>query len=685
VLVAALAGCAEDGTFHPFRDGQLAPAQPDAHGTFDTRIWDMLDGSTRVTHHLVDWDARIETEVALPDGLVIERDAIVDVWGERDEHGVLEINALEVVEYPPQPLIDPEHRAPRRIATILVEWNGGGYSNQQATSEMFTGDASTNVFYGEASYGIETMSGDVFGPYEIANPGGCNTGVIQFYGMDALANHGHNADNYEQFMFLFPPTGGCGFSGLASTGSPDKPAGSSWYNGSFGCVVRNQELGHNYGMGHSHGQSCDDENGQSVPLSLDCEHIEYGDPFDPMGFGCGHMNAPQKTFMGWLSGCNVVNTTSSGTFNLMPFELPCDGPQALTFPSFATARSYWLEYRSAQGVFHGPPINLRGVVVHHLAEFEAPGSPSPYYVDLLQEGESFEDPDGVVTFTALELGDDYAVIDVDFAEPSGDAPTCRDGSDPGMEGGHVGMRACAAAPYAGDSEPPTITIVAPEDEAWFKPGSDFTIEAEVADDRAVIDVELYLDGEPQFRLTEPPWEWQVTAIPAGNYQFGAVARDSRHATPSNAVDIVVSAEPPMEDDTEGSTGPEPPTTGPATTTAEPPPDPGAETDDDGPGIVLDDDGCSCRSTSAPPPWLLLLLLPLIVRRRAFASPAAGVRAVRRRGADPGPRSSTHGLRRRARPPARGRPASAAAARPARSSARRSTATRAATGRRRAPR
>ncbi len=30
-----------------------------------------------------------------------------------------------------------------------------------------------------------------------------------------------------------------------------------------------------------------------------------------------------------------------------------------------------------------------------------------------------------------------------------------------------------------------------------------------------MELELYINGEPQFKLYEPPWEWEVTGITAG--------------------------------------------------------------------------------------------------------------------------------------------------------------------------
>ena len=41
------------------------------------------------------------------------------------------------------------------------------------------------------------------------------------------------------------------------------------------------------------------------------------------------MNAWQKSYQGWLSSCNGVRVTNSGTFNLLPLEMACNGTQFL--------------------------------------------------------------------------------------------------------------------------------------------------------------------------------------------------------------------------------------------------------------------------------------------------------------------------------------------------------------------
>jgi MYXO-CTERM domain-containing protein len=494
---------------------------------------------------------------------------------------------------------------------------------------MFTGNKSTNVYYGENSYGIETMAGKVFGPYQITMPGSCNPDFITQQAEAAMIDKGHDPSQFRQMMFHFPGGLGCDFAGLASVGSPDNPARNSWYANSFGCTTRNQELGHNYGMGHSHAYSC-----PAIPMGFDhppyedCEHIEYGHPYDPMGNGCGHMNVVQKTYMGWISDCNVVTATSSGTFNLMPTELPCNGTQALRFQSY-DGRYYYLEYRAGIGQF----LAGSGVLVNIAGEVGGFGPPN-YVLDelgantngYLHEGDSFTDPDPSVpveeraTFTVLEENDTHAVIQVTLpGGGDGQPATCRGGGEPVDEAGATGTLECAIEPYPGDSTPPTVQIVDPLDGAVYEPGSNFTITAEAMDDRGIIEVELYLDGEPFDVKIEPPWVWEATNVPAGTYEFGVVARDARSWTPSNAVTIEVGVQAGT-DESGGSgssdTGTEPPaSTGePLGTTS------GDEDSSGGDGGAVGgtlDDGCNCRQGGdrRSGSWLGLLLLGLARARR----------------------------------------------------------------------
>jgi len=523
------------------RGGLTAPS---VEGKFEMRIASMDDGNG------LTW-ARRSYHVRTPDGV---KDLITDehfdldygtyvrAWGEHEDGYAFSLDELEVLAPPPVALIDPEPYEYRRIATVLVFWNQEEISNAAAKDSMFIADNSTNVFYGENSYGKETIAGDVFGPYQIDDPGACNPSLIADRGMQRFIEEGHDPDEYYQFMWHFPGLGDCGFGGLASVGSVEFPAQDSWYNGNFGCVVRAQEIGHNYGMGHSHSYDC--PNGVVVPAGEECEHVEYGDPFDPMGSGCRHMNVTQKAYMGWLEGCNIVTTEASGTFNLLPTELPCNGTQALRFPA-GDGRWWYLEYRQSYGVDAG----FDSVLVH-LSNTHEPG-PSPYIIEAGQDGyemvagDVFTDPNGTASFEVVDMLATHAVIEVTLPGGTGE-PTCDDGSAPEMAGGNVGSLECDDEPFPLDIAPPTVVITYPEDGQQFPTGADFTITAEAMDDRYVTEAELYLQiigtddmAQPLFKLFDPPYEYDVTNIPEGEYLFGFVVRDGPNEGVSAPVTIRV--------------------------------------------------------------------------------------------------------------------------------------------------
>src|SRR6185436_3033036 len=181
-------------------------------------------------------------------------------------------------------------------------------------------------YYLSDSYGVTDVTAQVFGPIKYTMDG-CSTGPL------ATALKPMIPGTFQHYLWYFGSRqSACSWTGLASVGSPDKPSLNTWYNASTSCVVLVQEPGHNFGMQHSSSLSC--TGGATLTDDLaGCTASEYGDPFDPMGGGCRHMNAWQKDYQGWFGGCNGVNVTSSGTFTLLPIEQRCDGTQFLKIPA----------------------------------------------------------------------------------------------------------------------------------------------------------------------------------------------------------------------------------------------------------------------------------------------------------------------------------------------------------------
>ncbi len=180
-------------------------------------------------------------------------------------------------------------------------------------------------------------------------------------------------------------------------------------------------------------------------------------------------------------------------------------------------------------------------------------------------------------------------------------------------------------PAQADEAPPTVEITSPADGATFEVGADFEVTATASDDVAIASVDLYVDGQFQQSDNSDPYGWSVVNVPAGTYEFYAVARDlAGNETVSDVVTIGVGEPSPTT--TSGSGGDSSGDGGDSGTGGTG----AAETTGGGDGMAADstalppgfgedgsDGGCGCRQVPAAPsaPWFAMGLLPF-VRRRA---------------------------------------------------------------------
>jgi MYXO-CTERM domain-containing protein len=279
---------------------------------------------------------------------------------------------------------------------------------------------------------------------------------------------------YDQYLWYFQSRqAGCGWAGLASLGTADRPQRNSWYNASSGCVVLAQEPGHNFGMVHSSSMRCTNGGGTAVPIIASgggtCVHSEYGNQFDPMGGGCFHMDGFQKAYQNWLTGCNVVKVTQSGTFTIFPLETACNGVQLLQSP-FGSARSiamsgvtaaltsYYLELRTPVGLDASLTPRVLVTVGGEIAESRGRGGRN-WLLDMTPEtttkndaalpvGKLYTDPaSGGPKFTVISADATKAVVRVELGSGGGspDSPgagTCDDGTTFAAPGPDT----CSAAP-----------------------------------------------------------------------------------------------------------------------------------------------------------------------------------------------------------------------------------------------
>jgi MYXO-CTERM domain-containing protein len=405
----------------------------------------------------------------------------VDVWASR-EGDRLRVKRFEVVrpaiEPIEQPLLNAPPYQPRSFVMAIV--NVGGtpatpLTMDAARTKLFglgaMSQPSIRQYYVEASYGRQDIAGDVAGPFDYPTTT-CATSAM------ATALRSMIPGTYNHYLwYMQPRIPSCGFSGLASGGSPTRPARDTWYNASSGCVVLMQEPGHNFGMRHSSFMKCPGAPFADTPEGT-CMHNEYGDRYDPMGGGCRHMNSYQKTYQGWLDKCNMIDVGADGTFTLLPLELPCDGIQSLAIKmpktrpfshsggggSAATDMldRYIVELRAPIGIDKGlgPIVQIR--VGGDISERNRRGlhtwfldmNPSTTTLDGLAPGATFADPTGFPKITVVSVDGTKASVKVEFEGGGSGAPTCIDGT--AFTGSGPGPESCAAAPAVPSGAPPVL-------------------------------------------------------------------------------------------------------------------------------------------------------------------------------------------------------------------------------------
>src|SRR5262249_33885166 len=159
------------------------------------------------------------------------------------------------------------------------------------------GSLGASGFFLEASYGQTWLSGNVYGWYTIpVSSTTCDIYQIATDANNAATASGVNLAAYTRLVYVFPYNSICGWAGTATIGG--NPS-QSWING--GGTTTNtldvgtfgHEMGHNFGLYHSHGLDCG-----LVTLSGQCTVWEYFDIMDTMGSAQGHYNSFQKERLG---------------------------------------------------------------------------------------------------------------------------------------------------------------------------------------------------------------------------------------------------------------------------------------------------------------------------------------------------------------------------------------------------
>jgi len=315
-----------------------------------------------------------------------------------------------------------------KVAVILVNFQDRQtqpFTTAQAQDVTFN---TTSNFYRENSYGQTWLTGDVYGWYTIpVSSTSCDTAAIASYAQQAAMNAGANLSAYTHYVYAFPQTNACAFSGRGSIGGSPSEA---WINtDSLGLEVLGHELGHNFGLFHARSMDCG-----SAVVGGSCTTDEYGDKFDIMGATQPvHFNVYQKERLGWVNNGSsppLQTVTASGNYWVDAYETVGSGTKGLkilksTDPTTGMRTWYYLEHRTPSGADSFLSYyNLQNGMVFHTG-FEGSGqdiylldmtpATASWYDSILVSGQSFTDPSINTTITVLSADSTGAWVQVSMA------------------------------------------------------------------------------------------------------------------------------------------------------------------------------------------------------------------------------------------------------------------------------
>lgn len=259
----------------------------------------------------------------------------------------------------------PDAIGPQRVAVILVKTKGATftpyYTKEQIEEIIFRGDV--QKFFKEASYGkmwIDEEKSKVYGWYEVENLRFKKEDKFDFSfseykfikQISTISDSDINFNDFDRIIIgaaMYSSTyGGWGLVGKSTYHMADGDVHLSF--STFGVSQHliytvAHELGHNIvGVYHANSWDCDQGGVQG-----NCEHREYGNPFDVMGSGrLGHFNGYFKEVSQWLNK-PVINITSSGRYSLQPLERADAVVAKITMPGADKFPIYYLEARAPVG------------------------------------------------------------------------------------------------------------------------------------------------------------------------------------------------------------------------------------------------------------------------------------------------------------------------------------------------
>jgi hypothetical protein len=328
----------------------------------------------------------------------------------------------------------PNTFGPQSTLLIAINFQDNTLVSCDPAAAWNSFSSTVNSFVAENSYGQTSVTGTAVGCYTIPESiATCDTNALAIDAQNAATAHGVNLSNYTRYLYLFPLDNACGFAGASQVGG--NPS-QSWLNGTLDPHVVNHELGHAFGLWHSHSLYCS----TTATVCSSGTIQEYGDQMDVMGTvqtAYPDYNAFQKERLGWLNygaSPSIQTVTSSGTYTINPYEIAGSGPNALkvlqSTNSITGAKTwYYLESRQATGFdsflttwpYNSTQNETTGVLFHLGTDGDGssslmlnmtPATPTYNFQMSLPLGQSFQDSTAGVTFLPTAVGSTGATVQI---------------------------------------------------------------------------------------------------------------------------------------------------------------------------------------------------------------------------------------------------------------------------------
>ena len=316
------------------------------------------------------------------------------------------------------------------IAFTFSDNTSQPWTTDQIRANFFATSNSVRSYFSDASYGQVTVTGNVFGWYQIAaNDDACNTSTWATQAKAAATAAGVNLNAYQHIAYVFPRSAACGWAGLAYM-----PGKESWNNGTLTVRVAGHELAHNFGVHHASTLACTSA-GARVTLSTSCTESEYGDPFDIMGSAARLTNNWHRWRLGYFTSSEVLTVTSANAGQLaLGVVSHANSVPKIVRVARGDGNFYYLEFRQPFGSFDNFAAGdsaVNGVLMRvapdqsNVRPLLLDGNPATAtFIDAaFGAGQTFTDSARGISISVVSVSTSGAVVNVSFGGGPSPTPT----------------------------------------------------------------------------------------------------------------------------------------------------------------------------------------------------------------------------------------------------------------------